>query len=160
MKNIFFSLLILSSSLIYSTDIKINVKKKEELQPLHEQKISSSYLDEEAMDFDIQTPQNERRWKIVKGLAGLWLGTKFFFCGSKGVLFLLVCPNDMLSKVISRSFTISSPVEKLLTNRFLWLSLCGTLTAFSLWILQKSATNLYQGVCATEDTIEYFEKNL
>lgn len=170
MKNIFFSLLILSSSLIYSTDFKVNVKKKKELQPLHKQHISPSSLDDEQeMDLYIQALEEEEAlngafdnqkcssngWNIIKNLAGLLIGTKFFFCGSKGVLFFAVCPDHILSDMISRSSITLSPVEKFLTNRFTWISLCSTLTVFSLWILKKSVTNLYKELYPTEDAMEY-----
>jgi len=169
MKNIFFSLLILSSSLIHSTDIKVNVKKKQELQPLYQQKIYSSSLDEENIDFDIQ--ENDflnnnithethapHGWKILKGVAGLWIGAKLFSFGGKGLLLLFLRP-DHLDRLSGPSSTLS-PVEKLLTNRSFWLSLCGACTAFSVVILKKSADNLYQGLYPTENTMEYFETDL
>lgn len=166
MKNIFFSLLILSSSLIYSTDFKVNVTKNEDLAPSRTQKISYQSQDEEEMDLEDWEEEaflnnmmtNERPpangWKIIKGLAGLWAGTQFFFGGSKGTLLLLMCPDNVLSETILGSCKTLSPVEKFLTNRVLWISLCGTLTVFSLWLLKKSADNLYQGLYATEDTID------
>jgi len=164
MKNILFSLLISSASLIYSTDINtIKVKQQEELEPLYEQSISSLSSEEEEIDFDTQDFEeeiffnnsiaNERYsvdgWKVVIGLAGLWLGTKFFFFGSKGAFFLLMSP-DHISNIISRSSNALSPMEKLLTNRPVCLSLCSTLIIFSLWILEKSADSLYQGLYTTK----------
>jgi hypothetical protein len=169
MKNILFSFSILSSSLIYS----INIENKEELRPLHEQKISISSLDEEAMSAhipafkkikafskDVRTGQtgSVNEWKIAKGLIGLWVGTKLFLFGSNGVLFLLICPDHILSEIIPSSSASSSPIQKFLTNRLLWLSLSSALTASSLWILKKSISNLYEGFYGTEDTMEYFEE--
>ena len=165
MKNILFSLLILSSSLIYSVNFKSNVTKKEEVQVLDEQKIFSLSDDDEEMDFllkekilnDIIAKQrfSSNGWKVAKGLVGLWFGIKFFFCGSIGVFFSII-PDPSTSQ----SSATLSPIEKFLTNRFLWLSLSSTLTIFSLWLLKKSATNLYQGLYGIEDTIGSFEKNL
>jgi hypothetical protein len=166
MKNIFFILLILSANFIYSAETTIDVKKQEKLQTSHKSTIYSSYLEEEDDDEDENVFLNDEianerysfnGWKIVKGLAGLWIGKEFFFCGSKGVLFLILCPDHILSDIVSQSFTPVSPVEKFLTNRFLWLSLSSTLTVFSLWVLKKSAINLYKGLHAAEDTMEYFD---
>jgi len=171
MKNILFSLLILPSSLIYSTNFKVNVKKKQELQPLYEQEIYSSSLEEEDVDFDIQALEEENAylnhiiangrhssngWKVLKGIAGLCLGTKLFSFGSTGVAFSLLSPDHIWSDLISQSSTTLSPIEKILTNRSFWLSLCGACTALSVVILKKSADNLYQGLYKTEDTLEYF----
>ena len=164
MKNIFFSFLILSSNFIYSADIKTNVNNNKELSSSHKQKISSSSLDDmDDMDFDIQTLKEERyhlnEWKVLKGLAGLWLGTKLFFFGGKGSIVLLTIPDHLLSDMIPPAAALSR-VGKLLTNRFLLLSLCSTLTVFSLWMLKKSVANIYQGWYGTENNIEHFDEVL
>lgn len=174
MKNIFFGLLILSSSLIYSSNFKVNVTKKEELQPLRKQQVSSSFLDEEEMDLYIEDLEEEEAflsdmtahqrsavdgWDVLKGVAGLCIGTKIFSFGGKGVLMSLMLPDHILAQMLSRSSATLSPAEKLLTNRFVWLSLSGTLTVFSLWILKKSATKLYKGLYGTEDIMECFGNN-
>jgi len=172
MKNIFLNILILSSNIIYSantqisSNIKVIITEKEPLQHQPKQKKTFTSLDEDTMDFSIQELERENTllknnfghgsssngWKIAKGLVGLWLGTKFFFTGSKGVLVALMVPGD-ISKMISSSSATLSATEKLLTNRYFWLSACSALTAFSAWLLKKSADNLYQGLCDTEDKI-------
>lgn len=172
-KNIFFGLLILSTNLIYPNNFKVNVTKKEELQPLHKQQVSPAFLDEEEMDLYIKDLEEEEAflnetanqgssvdgWNVLKGVAGLWIGTNLFCFGGKGVLISLTFPDHILSEMLSRSSTPLSPVEKLLTNRLLWLSLSGALTVFSLWILKKSATKLYKGLCGREDIMECFGNN-
>lgn len=53
MKNILFSLLILSSSFIYCDQIKVNIQKREPLQSSYKKKSTPSrYLPEEDIDFD------------------------------------------------------------------------------------------------------------
>lgn len=128
--------------------------------------LSSSSND---MNFDTETLENEsyfldntiangrsrlNEWKVLKGLAGLLIGTKCFLAGSTGTIFFLMFPDKLLSEMIP-PFIISSPVEKLLTNRLVWLSLSSTLTIFSLWLLKRSVANVYYGFNGTEDNIEY-----
>jgi hypothetical protein len=152
MKNIFFNLLILSSNLTYSADIKINVKNDEKSMNGHLQTFEqeNDFLNDTTPDETF----NPHGWKVLKGLAGLWLGTEFFFLGGQGIIVLLILPDHIWSGMISSSRVAAlSPAKKILTNRFFWISLSSTLTVFSLWILKKSATNLYQGLCA-ENTIE------
>lgn len=161
MKNIFFGLLILSSSLICSTNIETNIEKKEDLQPSHEQKIAAriqAFKERARSKNSIANQQcSFDGWKVTKGLIGLWLSTPLFFSGSEGILFLLMCPDHIMSKIIPSPSATSSPIEKFLTNRFLLLSFCSALTAFSLLILKKSIFNLYHGFYGTENTREYFE---
>ncbi len=168
--------MILSSSIIYSanskisSNIKVTITEKAESPSPRKQKRPSSSVDEETIDFSIEELERENDllnnnfghgssssngWKIAKGLVGLWLGTKFFFTGGKGVLSVLLLHDDIMSRVMPSSEDLS-PLEKLFTNRYFWLSACSALTAFSAWILKKSADNLYQGLCDTEDTLEIF----
>jgi hypothetical protein len=163
MKKTLAILFILSSNLVHSASLSVNVTKNNE-RPLCQQKKSSACVDKETMNFDIQEEdflhnmENQKvsvnGWKIFKGLAGLWFGTKCFFIGSKGALVALSFPEHIISQLIESPESLS-PMEKLLTNRGLWLTLCGSLTVFSLWVLKKSADNLYQGISNTEDTLEF-----
>ena len=163
MKNILFITLFLSSNLVHSTPISVNVTKKNE-QPSYQQKRSSAPLEEKNIDFDIQekeflhnmesqkVPVNG--WKIFKGLVGLWFGAKCFFIGGRGALIALTFHEDIISRLTESSESLS-PMEKFLTSRGLWLTLSCSLTVFSLWMLKKAADNLYQGISNTEDTLEF-----
>jgi hypothetical protein len=158
MKNILLSLLILSSSLIYSTNTTTNVNNQEEIQSLHQQKIAQrmqALKEERERSKDIANQRHSfDEWKVTNGVIGLLVGVPFFFSSIEGVLFLLMCPDKILSRITSSSAT-SSPIKNFLTNRFLLLSLCTALSASSVWIIKKSISNLYQGFYGTEDTMEY-----
>lgn len=164
MKNTLFIIVLLSSNLTYSTYFSVNVTKKNE-QSSYQQKRSSALLDEEDIDFKRQEQflrnTNNREislneWKLFKGLAFLWLGTKCFFTGSKGVMYLALYPDHGISQMlISASAPSLSPLDKFVTKRFIWISLFSTLTAFSGWVLKKSAENLYQGIYDTEDILDF-----
>ena len=91
-------------------------------------------------------------WKVLKGLAGLWIGTQGFLSCGTGTLFFLVCPPLSDTEL---PFTDLSLAGKLIRNRFLWISLFSSLTAFSLWLLKRSVANIYYGFNGTENDIEY-----
>ena len=119
-----------------------------------------SFFDEDDIDFDINTFKRENdffnnkksldKWKLFKGVAELWFGSKLFFVSSQRIVFLLMSPDNVWSKVISSS------TKNAITDRPFWLFVSSTLTVFSLWILKNAAINLHEGLCPTVDTIEVF----
>lgn len=166
MKNILLNLIILSSSLIYSADIKINNNKIQELKSSPNKEKRSAYLYEKDINFGMQKQilsdkSNQQAsvngWKIFKGIAGLILGIKCFILGGNCILISLILPQDCIYKII-QSTEISSPMKKILTHRVAWLSLSSLFTAFSGWIIAKSATSLHDGFNVAEETTEVIDK--
>lgn len=170
MKKLFFSLLILSSHFINSANGKNNINNNEELQSSRKQKLSSSFHDFDTQNFNQEfdsldniIARNKRRrgklneWRVLKGLAGLFIGTKCFLAGSIGTIILLIIPNAPPSNNKSIPTDLSL-IKNLIARRFLWLSLFGSLTAFSLWLLKRSVANIHYGFNGAENNIEYGDK--
>lgn len=158
---------ILSTNFIYSAQTKVNISTQEELQDLQTPETSSCFLEEEEeedneddenqMDLYLQRLEDQylflnnqkssfNGWKIFKGFAGLYIGANSLIYGGAGIAMTLACPPDLLPDDLELS-----PSGQLLTNRYFWLSLSGTLTVFSLWVLKRSLNNLYEGLNGAED---------
>ena len=150
---------------MYSSDFNANITQKNEHQAIRKHQAYSSILYEDEIDFEeedayrsdivFNESPSSPGWNIFKGLVGLWFGIETFRSGSRGIITALVIPDDMLSNKASH-FSLSPATKNLVSNRFFWLSISSSLVALSVWIIKKSGTCLYKGICTTEDGSEYF----